>query len=119
MAHPRSRQLEIPASVLGDPNPQELFRAWAAHERLHVIFNPCFWKDPKDWGVFLVDMARHVARAYEQEKVCSSPVALRKIKTGFEAEWRHPNRGTTAPAADVKKKMQKRTKRGARSNSDR
>lgn len=111
MATPKSRQLEIPASVFGDPNPQELFRAWAAHEELHVVFNPCFWKDPKDWGVFLVDMARHVARAYEQEGVCSSSAALKKIGVGFKSEWRRPNRGSTAPAADLKRQARKQAQR--------
>jgi len=98
MADPKECELQIPASVYGDPNPRELFRAWAAHEELHVIFNPRFWDDPADWGVFLVDIANHVANAYEQENICSAKAALAKIKSGFDVEWHHPHRGTTAPA---------------------
>ncbi len=95
---PKEHELAIPASVYGDPNPREIFRAWAAHEEFHTIFNPRFWDDPTDWGVFLVDMARHVARAYEQEGVCPSDIALEKIRSGFNVEWDHPNRGSTEPA---------------------
>src|SRR5262245_46377339 len=99
MLDPREKELQIPPAVHGDPNPRELLRAWAAHKQLHVIFNPLeLWDDPASWGMFLVDIARHAARAYEQEGVCSAKVALEKIRDGFDAEWGAPTDiGTTEP----------------------
>jgi hypothetical protein len=46
------------------------------------------WDDPLAWGLLLVDLARHAARAYGQLEVCSE--ALARIRQGFDAEWDNP-----------------------------
>jgi len=38
----------------------------------------------------LVDLARHVANAYEQLRGGSREEMLSRIREGFEAEWTHP-----------------------------
>jgi hypothetical protein len=44
----------------------------------------------------LVDLARHAARIYATEKVCSEDQARDAIKAMFEAEWNRPtDLGTT------------------------
>lgn len=37
--------------------------------------------------IVLVDLARHVSRAYEQSGTHDSSEALSRIRAGFEAEW--------------------------------
>ena len=46
----------------------EVARIWAAHGRQHVHIRTGLWEDPGAWGIMLVDLARHAANIYEQEK---------------------------------------------------
>jgi hypothetical protein len=48
------------------------------------------WEDPAAWGIMLVDLARHVARAYEQLKGLAREETLSRIHEGFDAEWTSP-----------------------------
>lgn len=48
------------------------------------------WSDPAAWGLLLVDVARHAARAYAQNGTCPEASALTRIRQGFDAEWDHP-----------------------------
>ena len=84
------RDLPVPESVKDDPNARELLRVWAAHGSQHVVLNPGAWEDPAAWGIALVDLARHIARAYELEARFSVDEALKRIIAGFEAEMQHP-----------------------------
>jgi hypothetical protein len=60
-----SKALEIPSTVEGDPNALEIARIWAAHGQQHVALRSGLWEDAGNWGIMLVDLARHVANAYE------------------------------------------------------
>jgi hypothetical protein len=46
--------------------------------------------DPSVWGIALVDIARHAAKAYALDGGISESEALRRIKQLFDAEWSSP-----------------------------
>jgi hypothetical protein len=50
------------------------------------------------WGLLLVDIARHAARAYARESAMSEEEALAQILDMFEAEIARPtDMGSTTP----------------------
>ncbi len=85
-AAPKLNELPIPAGVLDDATATEVLRAWIAHQGLHVALMPAF-EAPEPWGMMLVDIARHAARALADEKICSEAEALQRIRSIFDAEW--------------------------------
>jgi hypothetical protein len=82
--------LPIPFSAEGDPRARELLRVWAAHGAQHISIATGVWKDPAAWGITLVDLARHIARSYEQTGGPRAHEALERILEGFHAELRKP-----------------------------
>jgi hypothetical protein len=46
--------------------------------------------DPSVWGIALVDIARHAAKAYALNGAISESDALVRIKQLFDAEWSSP-----------------------------
>jgi hypothetical protein len=88
-----ARELPIPPVAETDARAVELLRVWAAQGKQHVSLAASVWNDPAAWGIFLVDLAKHVSSAYEQSsgKALSSGKAfaetLLRIKQGFDAEW--------------------------------
>src|SRR3954470_20703284 len=60
------KQLPVPQPALNDARAGEKLRVWAAGGKQHVSLATGLWKDPASWGIMLTDLARHVARAYEQ-----------------------------------------------------
>jgi hypothetical protein len=84
------RELSVPPAVHSDPNATELVRAWAAHGGLHVSIDAAAWSDPGNWGIALVDLARHVADYYAKVGGRPREDVLARIKSVFEAEWEHP-----------------------------
>lgn len=81
------KELAIPPAAAADPNAAEIVRIWIADGGQHVTLHPRVWKDPAAWGLMLVDLARHVAIAYEQTEGCDRQETLARIKAGFDAEW--------------------------------
>jgi hypothetical protein len=53
------------------------------------------WRDPAAWGIMLVDLARHVASAYQQLEGRKLDDTLARIKEGFDAEWGYPTDNVT------------------------
>lgn len=91
--HPR--QLAVPGDAFRDRQAAEIVRAWVVNGGLQVSMQRAF-DGPEPWGMLLVDIARHAARIYEREGVCSEAEALDRIKTLFDAEWGSPtDLGTT------------------------
>lgn len=93
----KANSLEIPATVGGDPNATEIARIWAAHGQQHVHLRSGLWADAGNWGIMLVDLARHVANAYEQEGRGDYFEVLARIREIFDEEWDSPTdiaRGT-------------------------
>jgi Domain of unknown function (DUF5076) len=82
-------ELHIPPAVFDDPNAHELLRAWAAQKKVHVSFSSR-WKEPGNWGIFLADLARHAARSFAMEGICSEAVAFEQIRDMFEKECDKP-----------------------------
>jgi Domain of unknown function (DUF5076) len=56
------------------------------------------FEEPDMWGLLLVDLARHAARAYARESEMTEEEALNRILDMFEAEIERPtDLGTTTP----------------------
>jgi hypothetical protein len=82
-------ELPIPESVIAASKKAELARIWLADGDQVVTLSPRLWDDPGSWGLMLVDLAKHVALAYEA-KGLNSTEALARIKAAMEAEWTSP-----------------------------
>lgn len=83
----KAKELLVPSAVKTDPDAIEFARIWAAHGSQHVSISSDVREDPGMWGVMLVDLARHVANFYEQERGMSRDPVLDRIKTLLDAEW--------------------------------
>ena len=86
MAAAKPKELAVPFAAHEAKEASELLRAWIVDNGLHVSLQRGF-DDPAVWGVLLTDVARHVARAYEKEGLCSADEALEQIKAMLDAEW--------------------------------
>ena len=82
-------ELPIPPIALTDARARELLRVWAAKGAQHVTIAAGLWADPAACGIMLVDLARHLARAYEQQGTHTLDDALSRIYAGFDAEKGH------------------------------
>ncbi|HEY8229799.1 MAG TPA: DUF5076 domain-containing protein [Rhodanobacteraceae bacterium] len=67
----------------------EVLRVWAGEAQPQQCVLQTTWSDPMAWGLLLVDVARHAARAYAGSAF-SEEEALKRIKSGFDAEWGSP-----------------------------
>lgn len=84
-----SQELQPPPIAASNPQAIEILRVWAAPGSPQQVALRTAWKDPAAWGLLLVDLARHVARAYEQEGLLQA-ATLARIREGFDAEWSSP-----------------------------
>lgn len=82
-------ELPVPPAADIDPNARELCRVWAASGKQHLSIATGLWPDPAAWGILLVDLARHIARAYEQTDGLRQDDTLARIRSGIDAEWSH------------------------------
>ena len=95
------RELPIPNGAKADRDSAEIFRAWIVGTGLQVSLQRGF-DEPSSWGILLADVARHAARIYATEKVCSEEEALRQIATVLDAELNQSTDiGTTEPIKQV------------------
>ena len=85
----RKFELPVPPEADIDPNARELCRVWAASGKQHLSIATGLWPDPAAWGILLVDLARHIARAYEQTDGLRQDDTLARIRSGIDAEWSH------------------------------
>jgi hypothetical protein len=83
MAGPREQP--IPPDALVDEKAVEVLRAFVVDGGLSISFTRAF-DDPSMWGMMLVDIARHAARAFAKEGVMSEEDALQRITEMFAAE---------------------------------
>ncbi|MDB5572983.1 MAG: hypothetical protein JWQ51_1695 [Tardiphaga sp.] len=87
----------MPPDVAGRDDATEVLRAFVVDGGLSIAFTRAF-EEPAMWGLLLVDIARHAARAYARESAYSEDEALNRIVEMFEAEIARPtDKGTTAP----------------------
>ena len=95
MAGPKEQPL--PPDVVGRDDATEVLRAFVLDRGLSIAFTRAF-EEPDVWGLLLVDVARHAARAYARESEFTEDEALRRIVDMFEAEIARPtDMGNTAP----------------------
>ena len=86
----QSKQLPIPGAAANDARAIELLRVWVAGGKQHVSLASSVWRDPASWGIMLVDLAKHIANAYEQSEGMPYADVLQRVKEGFDAEWGTP-----------------------------
>ncbi|HYD87478.1 MAG TPA: DUF5076 domain-containing protein [Vitreimonas sp.] len=91
-------ELPIPPSSALSGEAAEVLRVWINADRsMDVSLIPAF-PDPSAWGILLVDIARHVARAYAKEGLAKEEDTLAGIRELFHAEWDSPtDPGRTTP----------------------
>jgi Domain of unknown function (DUF5076) len=95
MAGPR--QQPLPPDVMGRDDATEVLRAFVLDGGLSIAFTRAF-EEPDMWGLLLVDIARHAARAFARESNYTEEEALSRIVDMFEAEIARPTDiGKTAP----------------------
>src|SRR3978361_2506073 len=87
MAGPKEQPL--PPDVRGSDDATEVLRAFVVDGGLSIAFTRAF-EEPDMWGLLLVDIARHAARAYAKESAYTEEEALARIVEMFEAEIARP-----------------------------
>jgi len=82
---------------MGRDDATEVLRAFVLDGGLSIAFTRAF-DEPDIWGMLLVDVARHAARAYARASEFTEDEALRRIVDMFEAEIARPtDMGSTTP----------------------
>ena len=74
---------------MGRDDATEVLRAFVVDGGLSIAFTRAF-EEPDMWGLLLVDIARHAARAYAQESSYTEDEALARVVDMFEAEIARP-----------------------------
>ena len=81
---------------MGREDATEVLRAFVIDGGLSIAFQRL--RGARLWGLLLVDIARHAARAFARESEYSEEDALERIVEMFEAEIARPtDTGTTKP----------------------
>ena len=95
MAGPKEQPL--PPDVMDREDAVEILRVFVLDGGLSMAFQRAF-EEPDMWGLLLVDIARHAARAYARESEYTEDEALSRIVDMFEAEISRPtDMGSTTP----------------------
>ena len=94
---PGPKEQPLPPDVIGRDDATEVLRTFVVDGGLSIAFTRAF-EEPDMWGLLLVDIARHAARAYAKESAYTEDEALARIVEMFEAEIARPtDLGHTAP----------------------
>lgn len=88
MAGPK--QQPLPPDVENREDATEVLRAFVLDGGLSIAFMRAF-EEPEMWGLLLVDIARHAARAYSRESNYTEDEALERIVEMFESEIARPS----------------------------
>jgi hypothetical protein len=78
--------LKPPSIAENNPKAVEVLRVWAAPGSPQQLTLRTTWKDAGAWGLLLVDVARHAAKAYAREGQ-SEELVLARIRQLFDSEW--------------------------------
>ena len=68
----------------------EILRVWGGKNLPQQYALNTTWDDPGAWGLLLVDVARHAAKAYASTGGINEQEALSRIKQLLDAEWGSP-----------------------------
>ena len=91
------KEQPLPPDVMGRDDATEVLRAFVVDGGLSIAFTRAF-EEPDMWGLLLVDIARHAARAYARETSYTEAEALARVVDMFEAEIARPTDiGKTTP----------------------
>jgi hypothetical protein len=94
---PGPKEQPLPPDVMNRDDATEVLRAFVLDGGLSIAFTRAF-EEPDMWGLLLVDIARHAARAYARESQYTEDEALSRIVEMFEAEINRPtDLGKTTP----------------------
>ena len=94
------KELPVPLSATATAGATEVLRAWIVGRDLEMSIISAFDR-PDTWGLLLADVARHAARSFAMDGICSQGEAMDRILSMFDAELGHPtDLGTTE---DIKK----------------
>lgn len=91
--------LSIPSHSKADKSAVEIARVWATADAMDVSFRVATEKDPAEWGIILVDLAKHIANTYQQVESRDPAEVLARIRAGMDAEW---SSGTDVPTGSVR-----------------
>src|SRR5713101_9721505 len=83
------KEQPLPPDVIGREDAHEVLRAFVLDGGLSIAFTRAF-EEPDMWGLILVDVARHAARAFAREGTCTEDEALTRIVDMFVAEIARP-----------------------------
>jgi len=86
MTHHRY-ELPIPGPAADNKDAREILRMWGAGGKQCISVDTQDEGGPAGWGIVPVDLARHVAVAYEQSGEMKGSEVLDRIKRAFEANW--------------------------------
>jgi hypothetical protein len=91
------KEQPLPPDVIGREEATEVLRAFVVDGGLSIAFQRAF-EEPDMWGLMLVDIARHAARAYAREAEFTEEEALARIVDMFDTEIARPTDiGNTVP----------------------
>src|ERR1700678_2266010 len=91
------KQQPLPPDVMGHDDATEVLRAFVVDGGLSIAFTRAF-EEPDMWGLLLVDIARHAARAYAKESAYTEEEALARVVDTLEADIDRPtDMGQTTP----------------------
>ena len=94
---PGPREQPLPPDVIGRDDATEVLRTFVVDGGLSIAFTRAF-EEPDMWGLLLVDIARHAARAYARESAYTEEEALARVVDMFESEIARPtDLGHTTP----------------------
>lgn len=80
--------LKEPLDIDSASRAMEMARIWIVDGKQKVILSANLWRDPRAWGLMLVDLAKHVSLAYKDQGHDADEVMIR-IKEAFDVEWQH------------------------------
>ena len=86
MAERVRQELDAPEDSETAGEAVEVLRAWVIDKHLQCSLNPSVFTDHAQWGVFLSDLARHIATGLHQTHGVDQEETLRAIVERFEAE---------------------------------
>ena len=79
-------QLLIPDAAKQDEKALEIIRVWIANQNQHFSLRVGLWDDPAAWGLLLADLAKNIAKSYEQDSSLNAHATLERIRLAFETE---------------------------------
>jgi uncharacterized protein DUF5076 len=87
------RELPVPPEALDEDKALEFMRGWIVNKILYCSLNIGVYRDrePAFWGMFLSDVAHHVADAMFKERGWNKEQTIEKIKATFNAEIESPS----------------------------